>query len=88
MDRPFSDKRPIGPFLQTKGDNTERLIAELESMVESEEEAKSEYSRVIMMLENQGYTDMAEQVRDIRDDEIRHGREFRSMISTIRRDTS
>lgn len=88
MKRPLADKRPIGPFIQSEADPTERLIAELESMVESEESARDEYAKAITMLEQQGYTDMAEQVRSIRDDEIRHRKEFRNMISKLRRQSS
>lgn len=89
MKRPLADRRPIGPFItSTPGDPTERLVGELESMIEDEESAKEEYARVIKMLEDNGYNDMADQVRSIRDDEIRHSKEFRNMVSQIRRETS
>lgn len=64
----------------------ERLIAEIESNIEDESSAETKYQKTIDMLEQQGYPELASQVRDIQKDEIRHNREFKSILSTIRRD--
>lgn len=91
IERPLVDEKgkgPVGvsrPLVKT---NDEMLIAELESNIESEDDARTEYERTINLLEQNGYPDLADIVRDIQEDEIRHNEEFKTILSQVRRSTS
>lgn len=88
--RPFVDnegKGPLGFDRPLAGDETERLIAEIENNIESEQSANTEYQKTIDMLEMRGFSDLATQVKNIQEDEIRHNREFKNILSEVRRRT-
>jgi len=85
MQRPFRQERPFGPFIGQS--QKRRLIAELESVIGSEESAREEYETLIRLLEENDYIIEAEQVQGIMEDEIRHSEELTAILSSVRRDT-
>lgn len=88
MQRPLADSRPFGPFVSQSANAEERLVAELENVVGSEESAREEYEGVIRLLRERGFDSEAEVVEDIMEDEIRHREELMNILSTVRRRTS
>jgi len=72
----------IGPFVEEE----KGLVTELENAIGDESSAEKEYQRLIDLLEKNGYDDMAGRVREIQQEEIDHRRQFKNMLSEIRRE--
>lgn len=80
---PFGFPRPMGIGPLTTSD---RLITELENAIGDETSAQNEYQKLIDLLEREGYPDKADQVRRIQEQESRHQKQFKNILSEIRRE--
>ena len=69
----------IGPFV--KGG----IVTELENAIGDEGSAETEYQKLIDLLEQGGYEEKAERVREIQKDEIRHRKQFKAMLREVKK---
>lgn len=79
---------PAGFDRPLVGDETERLISELEDAIGEEQKADIDYHRLIMMMREQGFDSEADTVEQIREEEMKHKEMFENILSNIRRKTS